>query len=137
MVYRRWQAIGSILCLVITCRLTWSLDGTEFSGGRITGPLLNMVDAAILLFALSLVGLWWRRVSAVVALAATLLCLPMSVLFLAPGPFRRVVGGIWSVPLQSNFDWSPWTIAWPIALLATMLVCLLNAVSPRRVGQLN
>jgi hypothetical protein len=87
-VHKLWQAIGSILCLAITCRLTWPLDGSEFSGGRITGPLLDMADAGILLFALSLlIGFWLRRIAALAALAATLLCLPLCLLFLAPGPF--------------------------------------------------
>lgn len=131
--HKLWQSTGSVLSLVITWRFTWSLDGSEFSGGRITGPLLFMADAGILLFAFSiLIGLWLRRTSALAALAATLLSLPLSALFLAPGPFRRVIGGNWSVPLQSNFVWDPWTILWLSALLATMFVCVSNLMSCRR-----
>jgi hypothetical protein len=122
------QAIGCVLCMAISWKLTWRLDGTEFSGGHVTGPLLNMADTGFFLLAISLILLsWLPRIAGATGLAASLLCLPLCLLFIAPGPFRHLVGGEWSAPLQSNFYWSRWTVGWTIALLATILVCLRNA----------
>lgn len=126
------QALGSVLCLAIGWKLTGPLGGSEFSGGSVTGPLLNMADSGALLFVVSLLVLFWlRRVAAVTGLAASLLCLPLCLLLLAPGPFRHLVGGEWSGPPQSSFAWSRWKVGWTIALLATMFVCLRNLASAR------
>jgi hypothetical protein len=129
---RIWQGFGSILCLAMTWKLTLSIEGTEFSGGRVTGLLLNMADVGILLFAASLItSFWLRRTSAIAGLGASILSLPLCLLLLAPGPFRRFAGGEWSVPLHSSFVWNKWTIAWIVLLVLTAIVCLTNLRRPK------
>jgi hypothetical protein len=61
---------------------------TEFSGGRLTGPLLKMADLGFLLFLLALIlAFFFRRTAATIAIAAALLCLPFYLFFLVPGPY--------------------------------------------------
>jgi hypothetical protein len=39
-----FQAGGCLLCVFLALRNTDGLEGTEFSGGWLTGPLLSMED---------------------------------------------------------------------------------------------
>jgi len=129
---RKLQWLGSILCLAMMWKVALPMEGTEFSGGRVTGPLLNMADAGILLFAVSLItSFWFRRTSAMLGLGASILSLPLCLLLLAPGPFRRFAGGEWSVPLQSSFVWNKWTIALIVLLVSTAILCLSNLWRPK------
>lgn len=115
------QATGSVICLAFTWRLTYGLGGTEFSGGTITGPLLSMSDFAILLFLVSTTLVFWLpRTTALLTALACLFSLPMCLLFVAPGPFRRITGGVWSVPLQSNFVLTIPTLGWALMLIVTL-----------------
>lgn len=85
-------------------RYAYSLEGTEFSGGRLTGLLLNMKTAGALLFVLAGVMIFfYRRIAAAITILASLLCLPFYLYFAAPGPFRSVFGGEYSVPLGDKF----------------------------------
>ena len=121
------QVIGSVICLAFTWKLTYGLGATEFSGGRITGPLLAMSDFAMLLFLLStILILWLPRTTALFTALACLFCFPICFLFLAPGPFRRIAGGVWSVPLQSNFALTIPTMNWALILVVTLGVSIWN-----------
>src|SRR5262249_8790181 len=83
-----WQAAGCLLCAAVAWRFTSHLEGTEFSGGRITSPLLDMQNAGVLLFILALILTFLsRRAAAATILLAGLLCLPLYLCFTAPGPF--------------------------------------------------
>src|SRR4051812_12333797 len=95
------QGVVCLLCAGVTCRYGFLIEGTEFSGGRVTGPLLDMNDVGSLLFVLALLlTFFFRRMAATVTLIASLLCLPLFLYFTAPGPFRRLFGKAeWSVPL--------------------------------------
>jgi hypothetical protein len=53
--WQAFQAISFLLCLCLALQVTSGLDGTEFSGGSLTGPLLSMADIGTLLFILALV----------------------------------------------------------------------------------
>src|SRR5438477_7998124 len=124
---RKWQLFSSILCLAMMWKVTLPMEGTGFSAGRVTGPLFNMADVGILLFAVSLItSFWLRRTSAMLGLGASILSLPLCLLLLAPGPFRRFTGGEWSVPLQSSFVWNMWTIGLLVLLVSTAILCLTN-----------
>lgn len=124
------QATGSVICLAFTWRLTYGLGGTEFSGGTITGPLLSMSDVAILLFLVSTILVFWLpRTMGLLTTLACLLSLPMCLLFLAPGPFRRTTGGVWSVPLQSNLVLTASTLGWAVILIVTFGVAIWNLTS--------
>lgn len=114
-------AVFSLISVALSWKLTIGLGGTEFSGGGITGPLYSMSEVALLLFVLSLLlMIRLPRLGAALIGIASLLCLPLSLFFIAPGPFSRMVGGEWSVPLRSNFVLRWWTVAWQISLAACL-----------------
>ncbi len=132
-----WQRLGQILlialCLMFWWKLTSGFEASEFSFGRITGPLLKMSDIGSLLFVgLAVPGLKLPpRITSGIAGIASLLCLPLSLLFVAPGPFRTVVGGEWSVSLSSDFVLTKWTLGWFLALLASLSVSVVVLVWPK------
>ena len=120
-----WQAIGCLVCAALTWTYAGDLGASEFSGGRVTGPVLTMFDSGTLLFIAGLVVTFlYPRVAAAIALAASLLCLPLYLYFTAPGPFRWVFRGEYKVPLQANFVWSKWAIAGLLGLALTSYFCL-------------
>jgi hypothetical protein len=111
------QAAACLLCATIVWRYGSSLEGTEFSGGRVTGPLLDMKDAGSVLFLLALLlTFFYRRIAATATLMACLLCLPLYLYFAAPGLFRWAFRGEYSVPLQASFFWSKWNVMGIVAL---------------------
>jgi hypothetical protein len=84
-------------------------EGTEFSGGWLTGPLLHMKDIGTLLFIAALLfTFFYRRVAGLIMVVASMLCLPLYLYFTAPGPFRWVFRGEYSVPAPASFVWSTW-----------------------------
>ena len=61
------QGAACLLCAIVVWRYASSLLGTEFSGGWITGPLLEMKEVGSLLFVLALLlTFFYRRVAAAV-----------------------------------------------------------------------
>jgi MFS-type transporter involved in bile tolerance (Atg22 family) len=121
-----WQAISYLLCFLLALQITDGLDGTEFSGGWLTGPLLSMADFGILLFLLALLGTFvYPRVAAVVGLASSLLCLPLYLFFLAPVPFNQVFGFGHQFKVQPSpgFHWGKWTVIGLVTLAVTCFMC--------------
>jgi hypothetical protein len=117
--------------------MTAWLGGTEFGGGRVTGPLLDMYDIGSVLFAVVvLLTFAYPRAAAAMALAASALSFPLYVYFAAPGPFRGVVRGNWKVPLQANLYWDSWTIAGIVTLVLAAYVCIrtLRRIKGKRVS---
>jgi hypothetical protein len=99
-------------------RYAYSLEGTEFMGGRLTGLLLNMKAVGVLLFIFACAMMFfYRRIAGAITILACLLCLPLYLYFAAPGLFRWLFGGEYSVPLRASFVWDRWTTL-GIALLA-------------------
>jgi hypothetical protein len=120
-----WQAIGCLLSVALAWRNTVGFEGSEFSGGRVTGPLLTMTNVGSVLFVLTLVVTFvYPRIAAAIALAASLLCLPFYIYFTTPGPFRRVFRGEYTVPLQTSFVWNTWHVAGMLTLAVTAYICL-------------
>jgi hypothetical protein len=119
------QAAVCLSCIAIVWRYTAVVEGTEFSGGRVTGVLLHMQDAGSMLFVIALLlAFLYRRIAAAVTLVAFLLCLPLFLYFTAPGPFRAVFGGEWSVPLRTGFIWDDRTIVGIVVLVIAAWVSL-------------
>ena len=115
---RFMHAALCLACAITVWRYAYALEGTEFSGGRLTGVLLDMKNAGALLFILACAMVFlYRRIAGVITILACLLCLPLYLYFVAPGSFRWLFGGEYSLPLQASFVWDPWTILW-IMLLA-------------------
>ena len=101
------QAGICLLCVALAWRYGAELEGTEFGGGRITGPLLDLYDVGLLFFILALLlTFFYLRIAAAIALAASLLCLPLYLDLAAPGPFRWVFRGQYSVPITAGFVWN-------------------------------
>jgi len=120
------QKLLQAVCFVISAALAFQYDrfgGTEFSGGRITGPMLDLFGVGTLMFALGLLTVWtYPRIAAVVGVSASLLCFPLYVYFTAPGPFRYVFRGEYSVPLRANFEWDFWAVLGLLVLIVTAYV---------------
>jgi hypothetical protein len=86
-------AISCLVCVVVALRNTNGLEGTEFSGGWLTGTLLSMVDIGTLLFVLALiVSFMHLRIAGAIALISSLLCLPLYLYLVAPVPFNQIFG---------------------------------------------
>jgi hypothetical protein len=132
----RFRKLAHISILLLACWLTLSIfnavDGSEFSGGKITGPIGTMCEVAIIGFFVGLVLAYpFPRVASVISLLASLLSLPILLYFIAPGPFRAVFRGEYSVPLQSNFVWSKWSLEPAIAVLIVVTFSVWNLFSDR------
>jgi hypothetical protein len=101
------------------------LEGSEFSGGSVTGPLLDLYNSGTLLFVAALVlTFFYLRIAAIIAMAASLVCLPLFLYFTAPGPFRRLFPGEYSVPLQARFVWNKFNILGMFILVLAMFVSI-------------
>jgi hypothetical protein len=115
------QAAVFLLCLVVA----WiNLDyfGAP-DGGRITGPIYSLCDDGWVVFSLAvLLTFFVSRVAAALALAATLLCLPLYLYVLAPGPVRFIFPGPWKSPLRAVFVWDSWAITGIFSLAAAVFV---------------
>jgi hypothetical protein len=121
------QAISCAVCAGIAWLISSGLGETEFSGGRITGPLLNLNNLGILLFAAAVfLTFLVPRIAAALGITASLISLPLYFYLMAPGPFRRMFPGEYSVPLQANFVWARWLILGTFAIGVTVSVCVWN-----------
>ncbi|SRR5260370_286827 len=121
----KWHAIRCLLCFIVAWAHLDKVGASEFSGGWLTGPLFKIANYGSILFLLSLLLTFFlRRIAGVMALVASLLCIPFYLYCLAPGPFRRVFKGEYSVPLQTSFAWNTWAIAGILSLFLAIVVSL-------------
>jgi hypothetical protein len=98
---------------------------SEFSGGRLTGPLFKMADIGSVLFLLALLlAFFLRRTAATIALAATLLRFPFDLYVLMPGPYRSIFKGEYSVPLYRPLHWDNWAVVGVFGLLLVAILSL-------------
>ena len=118
--------------IVVSASLVWyrflGLDGSEFSGGWLTGPILNLHFSGALLVTLALPILFvYPRASAAMTLAAVLCCLPLHLYFLIPGFFHRLFPGEYSVTARSYFEFSSLDF-WSVMALSGLTLVSLAAV---------
>jgi hypothetical protein len=85
-------------------------------GGWVTGPILDISQIGTLLFIPLPMTFVSRRISGAVTVLASLLCLPLYLYFMVPGPFRWVFRGQYKVHLQANVVWEKWSIIGILAL---------------------
>lgn len=117
------QAAAFLLCLVVACVHIDDFGASEFSGGRITGPIFSMFDYGSTVLGLAaLLTFFYPRIASTLALAATLLCLPFYLYITLPGPFRFFFPGNYSVPLSANLVWNTWAITGLLTLAGAAFV---------------
>ncbi len=129
-----FQAGGFLLCIILALRITERLDGTEFSGGWLTGLLLSMAALGTVLFILGLVLTFlFPRVAALLGLASSLLCLPLYCFFIAPVPFNRIFGRGHEFKVQPapGFHWHAWPVTALLASVVVVYVCVRRLVRTR------
>lgn len=116
---------ASYLPFLFFARYGLGLEGTEFSGGKLTGPLLQMNDAGTLLFIVTLFVVWFApRIAGIVSTLAALLCLPLFLYFTIPGVFYRLFSRFeFSVPLRAYVVWDTWAI---LGILFVTLAIFIN-----------
>ena len=121
------QAASCLLCVVMW-RYGLRLDGTEFSGGWLTGPLVNLYDVGTLLLVPAfLLTFFFRQVAAAIVLIGSVSCLPLYLYFTAPGPFRHVFSkAVFSVPLQGNFVWNGWAALGILTIVLAICISVWN-----------
>jgi hypothetical protein len=132
-----FQAGSFLLCIFLALRITEGLDGTEFSGGWLTGPLLSMAALGTVLFILALVLTFlFPRVAALLGLGSSLLCLPLYCFFLAPVPFNRVFGRGHEFKVQPapGFHLHVWPLTALLASVVAVYVCVRRLVGNSPVG---
>ena len=126
--FQKEKMLQALACLTCTVVLWVHLDdfgASEFSGGRLTGPLFKMADISSVLFLVALLLTFFlRRIAASIALAATLLCLPFYLYILMPGVYRWIFKGEYSVPLNRPFHWDNWAVVGMISLLFVVILSL-------------
>lgn len=115
---KAWQGLACLACIVVLWIRLDDFGASEFSAGRLTGPLLKMAHVGSLFFLAALVLTFFlRRTVATIALAAVLLCFPFYLYILMPGPYRWIFKGEYSVPLRHPFHWDTWAAAGVLSLL--------------------
>jgi hypothetical protein len=122
-----WLAVSCLVCVIAALRNTSDLEGTEFSGGWLTGPLLSMIDIGTVLFVLALIVTFiFPRIAGAIGLASSLLCLPLYLYFIAPVTFSQIfgVGHQFKVQPSGGFHWDKWPIAGVLTLAANICLCL-------------
>jgi hypothetical protein len=122
-------AVICVVCAVVGGLFTEQLGAAEFSGGTVTGPLLSVHGFSLVLFVLSAVATFFLPpVAAAIGLCAAAASIPLYFFFLAPGLFRAVFGGEWSVPPIGLFAWNAGAAA---ALAASLFVAVTSVRSLR------
>jgi len=84
------------------------MEATEFAGGWLTGSVLHLWDVgALLIFLALLLVFFFRRITAIITLLASMFCLPLYLYFTAPGPYRRIFYWVdFGSTLRSDFRWN-------------------------------
>jgi hypothetical protein len=122
-----FQILSFLLCVCLTLQVTRGLDGTEFSGGWLTGPLLSMANIGTILYVLALILTFLLpRVAAGIGLVSSLLCVPLCAFFIAPAPFARVFGRAHEFKVQPipGFHWHIWPVTTSLAIALACYLCI-------------
>jgi hypothetical protein len=116
-----------LLCACLAWQVTSGYEGTEFSGGWLTGPLLSMEEIGTVLFILAIVLTFvFPRVAAAIGLVASVLCLPLyffisSLLLLSHFAQVFARGHVFKVEPVPGFHWDIWPVAGLFALAVEIL----------------
>jgi hypothetical protein len=118
-------------CAVLGWIVAGPLEGSELSGGSVTGPVLALHDKATDLFLLGAVAVYvHRRTAAGITLLGGLFALPLYFYLVAPGPFRVLFPGEYKQPVTSQFHAEPSAVLATVATLAAIVVSLRSLRRP-------
>src|SRR5260370_26751323 len=99
-----WLALSCVVSIILALCNTKGLEGTEFSGGWLTGPLLSMIDIGTVLFALAfIVAFVFPRIAAAIGIVSSLLFLPLFLFLITPVRFNQIFGVCASI--QGSSGW--------------------------------
>ena len=127
------RSAACLVCAAAAWNSSVDFIGTEFSGGRITGPVLNASLIGAFLLVLAMIATFiWPRVAATGALVACALCFPMYFYRTLPSFFVRISGGEWADPPKETFVWHGWSIVGLAASALVAYLCYRSLVSSRR-----
>ncbi len=121
------QAGSFLLCASLAWQITSGYEGTEFSSGWLTGPLLSMEDIGAALFIVaSALTFVFPRVAAAIGLAASGLCFPLYSFFIASVPFAQVFarGHEFKVQPVPGVHWDSGPVVGLFALAVTLYFCI-------------
>jgi len=107
-------------------RNTKGLEGTEFSGGWHTGPLLSMIEVGTVLSAIAFITtFFFPRIAAGIALLSSILCLPLYLYLITPLHFNQIFGSghEFKVPPGKGFHVDVWALAGLLILAVTVFLC--------------
>jgi glycerol-3-phosphate acyltransferase PlsY len=117
------QATACLLCAIVAAEHS-DLAYIEFGGGTLTGPLVDLNNIGGLLFIVALILTFiYRRLAAICALVASLLCLPLYLYRMAPGIAQRLIPGSFRYLSRTNFVWNEWAFIGVLLLVMTAYVC--------------
>ena len=126
-ILQAFQAGSFLVCVSLAWQISSGYEGTEFSGGWLTGPLLSMEDVGIPLFIVAIVLTFvFPRVAAAIGLSASVLCLPLYLFFIAPLPFAEIFarGHEFMAPPTPGFHWETWPVIAVGASAIAIYVCI-------------
>ncbi len=116
-----------MLCVFLALQVTDGLDGTEFSGGWLTGPLLSMADVGMILFLVAIVTTFlFPRIAAGLGLVSSLFGLPLYCFFVSPLLFASVFarGHEFKVQPVAGFHWHLWPVSAILAVAIASYICI-------------
>src|SRR5438105_4536721 len=120
-----YLGVAFLVCAITGWVFTTPIEVTEFSGGRITGRLLDVHNMSGYLFVAALVvTLLSVRLAAVIGVVACVLSFPLYAYFVFPRPFQQLTGGEYSVPATISFAWSSPAIICLAVAIVTLVVCI-------------
>ena len=123
-----FQALLLFACAIAGALFPSGVEGTEFSGGRVTGPLLAGVNFSILLFLCAAALTFVRpRLGAVVGCLAAAVAVPFYGFFVATGAFEYLFSGDFKTMYSTGLVWDPAALAIIALILVTTIVSLRRA----------
>ena len=130
-----WYAAAYLLSAMMMYWTSTDFEGTEYSGGRISGPLLELLAAGGLLFVVASALCGFRpKAAATVSLVASALSLPLYLFNTLPVSFlARILPFPSSVPDASGrFRFDRWQVACMLVLLVVIYAsCQTRTASAR------
>jgi len=101
-----WQGIAYFACAGVLWIHLDDFGASEFS---LTGKLFAMAHLGFELFLVALLLTdFFPRVAAAFAFTAALLCLPFYLYIVLPEPYRQILKGEYSLPIQRQSVWNNW-----------------------------